>query len=852
MQKNRSKITKYQLKNGLTVILKPQKTAPVISFNIGIKIGSLWEKKDEAGLSHVLEHMVFKGTKSFKPGEIASIVESCGGELNAFTSYDQTVYYINLASKHQKMGLKLIKEMVLDAIINEEELKKEIEVVIEEMRRGNDNPSRNLIEQIFQKTFKNHPYANPIIGSEKVVRSLSAKKVREFYKKWYTPNNMTLAICGDFNLSTMKKMIEKSFKGYQSQKITYPKLSKINPISKNIVHRFGANIETNYLGLGFILPPYKHADIPKIDILSYLLGGNETSRLEQNIKENKSLATYIASFAYTPQIAGLFIVDAMVPSQKIDRILPAIFDEISWTQNNFFTEDEINRTKQNLLNSLIYEQQTCEGQARKWITYENIAGDYRYEEEYLESLKKVSAHDIREVARKYLPLNKAVIIHQHPKKLKAKIRIPKAPVIKPSFFFTQTKKINKVREFKLNSGVKLITLENRDLPIISSYLAKPGGLRRENKNNNGISRLMTDLIEKESLNHSAIEISRIQESISGSVGSFTGKNSWGLSAQFISKYQTEAFDLMFDLLLNPSFSKNEFSKEKKLTLELIKQQEDSLAHLAIKNFLKELYPNHPYGMPNIGERKSVSSLQLKDIQSFYQKSLNAKEITMAVVGDFKTEVLTEKLAEYLIKIPTQKIQKTKLTIDKNPSKTKRVVTYKNKEQVHLVLGFKACDFNSKDRYILEVINHLLSGQGGRLFLELRDKKSLCYTVNSFLVTGIDPGYFAVYMGVEPSKVDQAIDGICEELNRLVSQKVSKAELDRAQNYLIGSQALDLQKRSYLASTLCFNGLYGQELNEIFDYSQKIMKVSIDDIQRVAKKYFKLNAYILSLVGPIKK
>lgn len=848
-------IIKYKLKNGLTVLLSPVHHAPVISFNVGVKVGSLWESEDEGGLSHVLEHMVFKGTKSFKPGEIASKVEACGGELNAFTSYDQTVYYINLASRHAKIGLKLIKEMVLDATIDQEELSKELEVVIEEMRRGNDSPHRKLMQNVFKYTFPNHPFSRPVIGHENIVRKFNASKVKKFYKKWYSPHNMTLAICGDFNVKQMKSQIEQLFANYKSKKINRPKLDLPKHSRKVILKTFSEDVQANYLGIGFKLPPFEDQDIPAIDLLSYLFGSGETSRLEQIIKEQKQLATYISSFAYTPKLSGLFIIDAIVTNENIKKILPAIVEEIEWVQTELFPEENLDRMKNMMLNSLHYEKQTCEGQAKKWITYENIIDDYKYEDIYLNNLMKVTVEDIRRVAQKYLDINCANIIHHYPKSNSKKLSLSdfkkvKKKTQKNDKKYSLVEEINGVKKFIFKNGVKVITLENKRLPIISSYLAFEGGLRHENKANNGITKLMTDLIEKETISKSALEVSELCESISGNISGFAGRNSWGLSSTFISHHKKEGFNLFFDLLFNPKFSPSEFKKEKFLTLENIKQLADSPAQLAIREFQHCLFDDHPYGMPVSGTKKSVSKITRKHIQDFYKKETQSDNTVISIVGDFNTNQLLDQLSEEIQNI--QMVSKNNpLKLSKASIKKKKHISqiFKQKEQSHLVLGFQANHFKSKDRYAFEVLNNILSGQGGRLFLELRDKQSLAYTVSSYLINGIDPGYFAVYMGVEPNKVNTAILGILNELEKLITQKVSRTELNRAKNYLIGSYEIDLQRRSYQASHLCFNELYGYNLNELENYSNMIMKVTPEEIQNVAKKYFKLDAYTLSIVGP---
>jgi zinc protease len=322
-----------------------------------------------------------------------------------------------------------------------------------------------------------------------------------------------------------------------------------------------------------------------------------------------------------------------------------------------------------------------------------------------------------------------------------------------------------------------------------------------------------------------------------------------MKADFLSEKGRDGIQLFLEAFLQPNFSKEEVAREKEHLLEGNRREEDHLAGLAFKCFLKTLYPKHPYGLPMLGEAKTVRRLAPQDLEQSYRALFNPKQTVVSLVGDFDTGAMIRFIRPSLEKIRATVRTVGKLRMDPPPTGIQRIETQKDKFQAHLVLGFRGCSFADKDRYALDVLNNILAGQGGRLFLELRDKLSLAYSVTSVSQEGIEPGYFGVYIATEPRKVPTAIDGILEELKKVVAKPVSKAELDRAKQYMVGAYEIDLQRNGMVAGQLAFNELYGLSRREWKDLSKKILKITQNDVLRVARRIIQLDRYILSIVRP---
>ena len=328
-----------------------------------------------------------------------------------------------------------------------------------------------------------------------------------------------------------------------------------------------------------------------------------------------------------------------------------------------------------------------------------------------------------------------------------------------------------------------------------------------------------------------------------------GRNILGVQSTFLSEKLSGGIDLFFDIMLKARFHEDEIKKEKSITLSAIKNEEDSLGHLAMKKFLNGLYGKHPYGLPILGTAKNVKAFTRQQLISFYQKLVQPSNIVLSIVGDVSVEEIKERLEE---KLRNWKPKKSKINPPpavKPITKPQIIITHKNKIQSHIVYGFLGTTVRNKDRYALEVLNFTLSGQGGRLFLELRDKQALAYTVSASSQEGIEPGYFSVYMGTDSSKLDTAIAGIKNELKKICETPITEAEIERSKKFIIGSYTLDLQKNSSVASLLAMQEIYKMPRGELHRFIDEIEKVTQEDILRVAKKYLKPQYSILSVIRP---
>lgn len=845
-------ITREKLPNGLTLLFLETHQAPVTSINICVRVGSRFETDQESGICHLIEHMLFKGTKKMAPGEVAKQIEASGGDVNAYTSFDETVYYCTLSSRHTLKGLEVLSDAVLNSLIDPEELDREREVVVEEILRGKDSPTRVLSESLFTKTFQKHHYGRPIIGFEKTVRGFSRDFVYNFYRRWYVPENMVVVLSGDFNTAKMRKHCQKIFG--KLPKKSPPKSPCPNESIQRRCRTLAIQnpVKGHNMAFAFHSPELDHPDIPALDILSHILGEGESSRLGQEVYEKQGLVNGISSYVYSPANPGLFYISYSLPGKNIKAATTAIWKEIHRLQQEKVDHDTLVRAKLNIKSDAIYEKETVEGLARKHGYFETILSRHDFDEHYYQAIDQVTPEDILSVAKKYLRAENLTAGLIQPKDDKKKWnktellnlieRVAKPPRIKKS-------KKPPVTYIKLKNGFRLILKENPSVPTITIRSAHLGGLRAEDKTNNGIHTLFSRIWGKSTKHLDAQNMARECELIAGSIGAYAGKNLCGLKADFLSEKTTEGTKLFLDAFLNPRFDRQEIAREKSNIIEAIHRENDALSSLTFKRFLQNLYPTHPYGMSLLGEAKNVRSFKDRQLQKAQQQLLDPKQSVISVVGDFDIQAMLDLMGPALENLPRNSRKTKAPATDPAPKEHIRTEKILEKFQAHIVYGFRGLKFSDRDRYALDVLNNILSGQGGRLFLELRDKLSLAYSVTALTQEGIEPGYFGVYIGTEGSKVNQAIDGIERELGHLLKHGIKTSEMKRAQQYMVGAYEIELQRNAMVGTQLAFNEIYNIPRDEWKTLPQKIMRVTQAQVESVARKVVQLDRSILSIVRP---
>ncbi len=860
---------KYQLKNGMNVLLIESHKSPVVAVQAWVKTGSADEKKGLEGISHFIEHLVFKGSQKFGVGEIAQTVESAGGEINAYTTFDQTVFYVTISKEFTDVGLDVISQMMGYPTFDPQEIDNEREVVIEEIKRSIDNPRSQASQLLFSTAYKKHPYGTPVIGYDDVIRRVSAVDIKKYYESRYLPQNMNLVVVGDFKSLEMKEKVQQFFGTFKRNKLATAK-RQIEPAQKTSrLNVKEAKFNENFLYISWPAMQATHRDNIALSIFATILGQGESSRLVQAIRNEKQLVNSVGSSVFTPKEPGFFAVSASLNQEKLKDTLVAIQDEISRLLIEGPTDEEIRKAIRIIESEKYYSMETVDGLAGLYGYFEFLYKDYRYFSKLLQQTEKLKKSDIMKVARKYIRPDimnisyltnanreaaEAILENFHSdfkKKLKY-VRLPQKTTKKgkagPGLTWKAPikDKAENTQRIPLGGGARMVTKVMNGSPVVSLRIGFQGGLRAESEKTPGANELAQRVWPAATKKRGEAELNYEIENMASGLSAFGGRNSLGLSLTALAPNFHKTFDILTEIMLEPAFLTETFLREKEQMQEHIKSRGDKPAQKCMLNLTSDMFAGHPYARDPFGSSDTVEKLKIEDLKEHLQKLIAVDNMVVSVVGDVDKNKVQRKIEKLLKEIP----KKAALPAIQPPgalTKNSHKFIELNKEQTHIALAYRGLRIYDQERFALEVMQSLLSGQGGRLFVELRDKASLAYTVSPIRMDGIDTGYFGAYIGCSPEKADRAVKMMKAEFLRLTEELVSDDELVRSKRYLVGRHDIGLQRTGHVADLTLFDELYGLPFNEFENYRDDLQKVTAKDIQSIARTIF-ARPSVLSVVG----
>ncbi len=851
VQGGAEEIIRATLENGMRVVLSEDHSAPVAAFQVWVEVGSADERPAEAGMSHLIEHMVFKGTNDRRAGEIARTIERYGGRINAYTSYDHTVYHVVIASRYQHKGLEVLADAVQHPTFDPQELAREKEVVIEEIRMGEDDPGRTLHKALFRTSFQRHPYGRPIIGYADQVKGFNRHEVLSYYKKWYCPENMVFVGVGDFKapelLARLKGLFAAPSRSLPARRRPEePTQKAFRPLVMQQA------IKERYFALGFHIPDITDEDTYTFDVLAAILGQGDSSRLQQELRLRRGLVSSIYAYAYTPKDPGLFVIGGTFQPGVIQEGLEGIITEISRVKVTGVDAEELHKAKVMVETDFTYDRETVQGEAGKLGYFETAWGDATKEGAYLQGIFRVGAHDVEEVARRYLrPENLTVCLlvpegeeeGVNPRALGGWVKGLKGV---PATHETTAE----IKRVVLENGITLLVQEDHAVPVVGIYGVFLGGVRFETEKEAGITHFLSEMMTRGTESHTAIQLAREVDSLGATLEAFSGRNSFGVRAKGLSKDFPQLMRLVAEVICKPSFPPEEMGRVKKEVLAALRKERDQMIPLTMQLLRETLYERHPYRLNVLGEEETVQGIGRKDLISYYKKYALPPNMVLAVAGDIRWEEASTAAHDAFEVM--RRASFSPPAVPQEPEHQgirKREEVVRAKEQAHIALGFMGTTLQDEDRFPLEVLEAALAGQGGRFFTQLRDKEGLAYVTAFFVRSDLDPGYLGVYLATSPPKVQQAIQGIEGILRAVRDKGITQEELERAKTYLIGNYAIGLQGPLAMAATTAFDERYDLGGDFYRRYPREIEEVTLEDILRVARKYIDLDSYAVVIVRP---
>jgi zinc protease len=827
------------LDNGLVIIVREDHNAPVVSAQAWAMAGSIHEGRWlGAGLSHVLEHMLFKGTTTRAGSRIDQEVQEAGGYMNAYTSFDRTVYHIDVPNTGAVKAIDILCDIMQHATLPPDELAKEMDVIRREMDMCHDDPGRRASRRLFETAYTKSPYRFTIIGYPDIFNEVKPDDIRNYYTEKYAPNNVFFVVAGDMKNDEVVAQIKTAYAKTKSQAMP-PVVLPLEPKQtgeRTIIEE--ASVELGHVHFAWHIPELRHPDVAVLDVLAVLLGSGRSSRLFQQVRERQGVVHHVDAWTYSPGLPGLFGVSAVVDGDKFEAANAAILAEIEKIKSMSVSSDELQKAIKQFISATLSSRKTMEGQAQNlggnWLA----ANDLNFSERYLAVVKRVTTADVQRVTRLYLtPENRT---------LYALLPEGASPKLKANVEMNTDHPIQKI---ELPNGLKLLVKEDHRLPFVEFRAAFQGGVLAETAENNGTTTLLAKLLIKGTTTRNAEKIATEIESVGGHIDSYGGNNSFGVNAEVLSDDFATGLNLLADVILNPTFPADELAREIEVQSASIQARKDELLKSASLAMRKALFGNIGYGLDSLGTEETIARLKPADLKMFHYKFVVPNNCVLAIFGDVKIGAVRAAVEQAF---GGWKKSSAFSTFNLQPSTfnaRERVEETRDKKQAVLVIGFPGTTMADEDKYALDLLQECCSDLGSRLFLRIREQLGLAYYVGAQNFAGIAPGYFAFYTGTEPTKVALVEKELLAEAELLRTEGLTAEELKRAKAKIIGQKKIARADLGNLASTTALDELYGLGFQRTELDDAKYEAVTLEQAKAAAQKYLKPDAFVVSIVKP---
>lgn len=836
----------YKLDNGQTVVVQEVKNNPIVTIDTWIKTGSIDEEDSNNGVAHFLEHLFFKGTKTHEPGEFDKILETKGAITNAATSKDFTHYYITIPSKDFDLAMDLHGDMILHPLIPRKEMEKERKVVLEEISKDLNSPTKIMQDNLNSMLYTTHPYKRKVIGRSDVIETITRDQVLSFYNKNYSPSNMVTVIIGDVDANHAIEKTKEAFNTeYKKQtKTIYTKEAPLTKQQKKVEY---LDTESGYMVIGFRGTPIDDKDSYALDVLATILGDGRSSVLNQVLKEKKRIAFSVDAGNSTFRDDGIFYISANYEPTKCKIVQDTIFNEIEKIQKNGVTDDQLKLAKNIIERSTYYSRESITNIATEIGYTMALTNDIKFYDTYLDNIKNVSKEDVKKVAEKYLGINRSAVSIVLPKSAK---EVPVASLTQQAPATAELVSENaQTQKYKLSDGATMLYTPNNVNDIIAISIYAKGGQLAEQKA--GTANLTATAMMRGTKNYTSLELSQVLEDNGIKIQPSASADAFAINVLTTKDEYDKTLELLNEVVNNATFEDYEIDKVKTEKLNTIKRNKDVPLQRAIEEYRDLIYQNSPYSISSKILEKNIPNITKEDIINYYNSIFAPKNLVISINGNIDKDKTIQDLnnifkpkenaknfdfAQYNSKIPT--VTTPRQTIQKVPTT----------ETAWILLGWQTNGvLNEKDYATLQVIDSLLgSGMSSRLFKDLREQEGLAYQLGSGYSPNVLRGSFLLYIGTNPQTLDKAKSGLFAEITRLKTEYVGDKELQDAKEKLLGNYVIGLETNLDKASNI---GWYeastrGYEFKD--KYEKLINSVTDSDIIEIANKYF-TDDYILSIV-----
>ncbi|MEK0447016.1 MAG: hypothetical protein RLZZ399_2337 [Verrucomicrobiota bacterium] len=829
----------FTLENGLEVLVQEDHSAPVASVQAWVRTGSIHEGRFlGAGISHLLEHLLFKGTPKRTGSQLAQQVQDVGGYINAYTSFDRTVYWMDLPSRGLPVALELLTDALFCSTLPPDEFAKEQEVIRREFAMGFDDPDQMAGRQLFANAYAVHPYRHPVIGHLQAFNALTREDVLEYYRKRYAPNNVFFVVCGDVDAVAVRDQLAewtRSFPRLALEPVWVPR--EPAQIGRREVHEEFAT-ELTRLHMAWHIPDLTHRDVPALDLLAAVLGQGRSSRLYRRLREREAIVHAISAWTYSPSEPGLFGVDAVMDPDRREAAQRAVMEELEAVRREGVRVEELEKARRMALSAQLGALVTARGRAAdlggNWLVSRNVDLS-RY---YLERLQEVRTEDLQEVLNRYVSEESATVVSLNPKGTLSQSRVEGARAAR-----------GEIRRRVLSNGLRTLVCEDAKLPLVTLVAVFKAGALVETAQTCGMTKLFSRVLIKGTTQRSGEAIAAELEAVGGGLGAEGGNNSVSVSVRVLRDDLPLGMEILADVLKNADFPESVLVREKEAQLAAIKAEEEEPVAVAGRMMRERLLEGHPYALRRVGTPESVASMDRAALLAYRERFVVGRNGVLAVFGDVDAQEVDDLVERHFGGLAAG--EEALCSPEPPPvlGEALEVHGTMEKHQTVLFVGYRGTDVFSADRVALDLLDEACSDLGSRMFVRIREQLGLAYFVGSTQFVGLVPGAFSFYLGTDPLKKTAVLAELQDEIRQLALGGLTEGELARAKEKRLGAMEIRNQSLDSLALGCALDELYGLGAEHYRVVREQIREVTLEEVQSVARRYFGEQPAVVVSVGP---
>ena len=781
--------------NGFTAVVAPQKAFPLVTLQVWIETGSMHEGEHlGAGLSHLLEHMVFKGTEELNARQLNERVPELGGMWNAYTSTDRTVFYIDGPAAHWREFLHLLAQLTLHPAFPREEWERERDVIRREMSMYNDDPQDTAYHALIRTLYKVSPRRLPVIGSRKAFDSLSYEDMVNYHHSRYVPGNMFLCVAGDVEPGELFAAVDEEFGSAAATPAT-PVMPVTEPRQWGPrTHRCEFTQPTSTLMLAWRTPCSSHPDAAALAMLGSILGDGRSAWLYKQFHDELGLAHDVSLMPIPDRSSeGALVLEFDVDRDKRDSLRDAVLEFMKELPRAAFDEAR-RRSRRMMLTGRLRGLSTVQGVANVLGMSWHLSRNPDSMEEWDAALSHVSNEDLARVAATYFTPDRLVEVSVDPTGSNAAeaqenaAADDNAPVV-----------------YTLANGLRVVTRVDKRVPMVYAEIVFGAGSQTETAQNAGINALLSECLLKGTTTRSAEQLANEVENLGGSISSAAGNNTFNLSIRGLAADTPALLELLADAALHPTLPAEVIETEKNAMVADIMDAEEDPAALAFRKIRRLCFGDVSYGNHRDGTVESVSALTREALMAQHARLVCAQNAVLAVAGDIDPAAIVKQAEEFFGAMPTGMPATRTATPAQMPADAVETL---EKEQAVIVLAVPASTALSDTTAAQLLFEEWCKDMAGPLFEEIREKRGLAYYTGATSFLGVDAGTLSFYLGTAPEQAAEARTVLEETLTRLAQDGMPADALERARSTALTSRVLALQSCGKRCSGMAVNTLLG--------------------------------------------